>query len=200
MLQHVLPLILLVSSLVLVLFIIWKVHDGRVKAWAEFASRHGMHVDGLQIEGTYEGYPMRLETQARGSGNSRYHVTVLHLSTNGALPPDFSLEPEGFGDKLLKLIGKRDPEIGDEQFDKRFDLSNLTPSTIRVLRHPSVQEHLYEMIGYYRTFHIREGWIQAEQRDIPSSADALEELTGPALLLVHTLEEAARSTQGWTAG
>ncbi len=200
MLDKVLPLLLLTASLALVLFIIWKTHKVRAAAWAEFASRHGMHVDGLQIEGTYEGYPMRLETQARGSGSNRHHVTVLHLSTNGSLPPDFSLEPEGFGDKLLKLFGKRDPEIGDEQFDKRFDLSNLTASTIRVLRHPSVQEHLYEMIGYYRAFHIREGWIQAEQRDIPSTVDALEELTGPALLLAHTLEEAARSTKGWTAG
>lgn len=194
------PLILITTFLVIALFIIWKVHAVRVAAWAEFASRHDMHADGLHLEGTYEGYPMRLETQTRGSGKSRYRVTVLHLSTNGALPPDFSLEPEGFGDKLLKLFGKRDAEIGDEQFDKRFDLRNLTSSTTRVLRNPSVQQHLYEMISHYRTFHIREGWIQAEQRGIPSTADALEELTGPALMLAHTLEEAAGRTQGWTAG
>ncbi len=200
MLHQALPLIAIITVFAIAFFVTWKVHQWRVAAWAEFASRHGMHADGLQIEGAYEGYPMRLETQTRGSGKNRYRVTVLHLSTNDALPPDFSLEPEGFGDKLLKLFGKRDPELGDEQFDRRFDLSNLTSSTIRVLRHPSVQEHLYEMIGHYRTFHIREGWIQAEQRDIPSTADALEEFTGPALMLAHTLEEAARRTQGWTAG
>jgi hypothetical protein len=195
-----LQMILLVSLLVIACFILWMVHKARVAAWAEFASRHGMHADGLEIEGTYEGYPMRLETQSRGSGKSRYRVTVLHLSTNGALPPDFSLEPEGFGDKLLKLFGKGDAEIGDEQFDKRFELSNLTASTTQVLRHPSVQQHLYEMISYYRAFHIREGWIQAEQRGVPTNADALEELTGPALMLAHTLEEAAGRTQGWTVG
>jgi hypothetical protein len=159
-----------------------------------------MHADGLQIEGTYEGYPMRLETQTRGSGKNRYRVTVVHLSTNGALPPDFSLEPEGLGDKLLKLFGKRDAEIGDERFDKSFDLSNLTSATTRVLRHPSVQQHIYEMVSHYRAFHIREGWIQAERRDVPSTADALEEFTGPALMLAHTLEEAAQRTRGWTVG
>jgi hypothetical protein len=200
MLQQALPLSLLITVFAIVCFIIWKVHKARVAAWAEFANRHGMHADGLQIEGTYEGYPMRLETQTRGAGKHRHRVTVLHLSTNGALPPDFSLEPEGFGDKLLKLFGKRDEEIGDEQFDRRFGLSNLTASTTRVLRHPSVQQHLYELVSHYRTFHIREGWLQAERRDVPSTADALEELTGPALMLVHTLEEAAQRTQGWTAG
>jgi hypothetical protein len=199
MLHQALPLIL-ITAFAIVFFLIWKVHQVRVAAWAEFASRHDMHADGLEIEGTYEGYPMRLETQSRGSGKNRYRVTVLHLSTNGALPPDFSLEPEGFGDKLLKLFGKEDEEIGDEQFDRRFDLSNLTSSTTRLLRHPSVQQHLYEMISHYRTFHIREGWIQAERRDVPSTADALEELTGPALMLAHTLEEAAGRTQGWTTG
>lgn len=191
-------MLVLIALLVIVLFIFWKMHQARVAAWAGFASRHGMHADGLQIEGTYEGYPMRLETQRRGSGKNGHYVTVLHLSTNDALPPDFSLEPEGFGDKLLKLFGQRDPEIGEEQFDKRFDLSNLTASTTRVLRHPSVQQHLYEMISHYRAFHIRDGWIQAEWRDIPSTADALEEFTGPALMLAHTLEEASGRTQGWT--
>lgn len=200
MLHQALPLIVITTFFAIVIFIYWKVHKARVEAWAGFASRHGMHANGLQIEGTYEGYPMRLETQTRGSGKSRYTVTVLHLSTNGALPPDFSLEPESFGDKVLKLFGQRDAEIGDERFDKCFDLSNLTASTTRVLRHPSVQQHIYEMVTQYRTFHIREGWIQAERRGIPSTADALEELTGPALLLAHTLEEAARRTQGWTVG
>lgn len=200
MLHQALPLILLVTLLAIVCFVLWKVHRARVAAWAEFALRHGMHADGLQIEGSYEGYPMRLETQTRGTGNHRHHVTVLHLSTNGSLPPDFSLEPEGFGDKLLKLFGKRDAELGDELFDKRFGLSNLSASATRVLRQTDVQQHLYEMLSHYQTFHIREGWLQAEQRDIPSSADALEELTGPALMLVHTLEEAAQRTRGWTVG
>ncbi|AKJ06166.1 hypothetical protein ATI61_11089 [Archangium gephyra] len=198
--HQTLTLLILTTALVIVFFIIWYVHKVRVAAWAEFANRHGMHADGLELEGTYEGYPMRLETQSRGSGKNQYRVTVLHLSTNGALPPEFSLEPEGLGDKLLKLFGKGDEELGDEQFDKRFDLSNLTASATEVLRHPSVQQHLYEMLSYYRAFHIREGWIQAEQRDIPSTADALEELTGPALMLAHTLEEAAGRTQGRTAG
>jgi hypothetical protein len=198
--QEALPLILFLVTVIISALIFWKMHKARIAAWAEFASRHDMYADGLRIEGTYEGYPLRLETQSRGSGKSRYTVTVLYLTANGALPPDFSLEPEGFGDKLLKLFGQGDPEIGDEQFDKSFDLGNLTPATTRVLRHRSVQQHLYEMVTHYRTFHIHGDRIQAERSGIPSTVDALEEFTGPALMLAHTLEQASQRSKGWTTG
>jgi len=194
------PALIFFSIMALVLYAIWRRHQARIAAWAEFASRHDMSVDGLRIDGTYEGYPLRLETQTRGSGKHRHTVAVLHLSTHGALPPDFSLEREGLGDKVLKLFGRRDEEIGDEQFDRLFDLSNLSSSAARVLRNEAVQQHLYEMVKNYRTFHIHGGLIQAEHSHIPSTVDELEEFTGPALMLAHTLEEASRRSKGWTAG
>jgi hypothetical protein len=195
-----LPLLLLGSIVALVGYFVWKSHQARVAAWAKFASRHDMSASGLRIDGTYEGYPMRLETETRGSGKHRYTVAVLRLSTNGALPPDFSLEREGLGDKVLKLFGRRDAEIGDERFDRLFDLSNLSRTTTQVLRDEAVQQHLYEMVRNYRAFHIKGTWIQAEHRRVPSTVEELEEFTGPALMLAHTLEEASRRAKGWTAG
>jgi hypothetical protein len=200
MLQQALPLLLIIAAAIIIAVISWNVHQARVAGWAEFASRHDMHADGLTVEGSYEGYPLRLETQKRGSGKNRYTVTVLHLSTHGTLPPDFSLEREGFGDKLLKLFGGGDAEIGDAEFDRLFDVKNLSPETTRLLRNKAVQQHLYELVHNYRTFHIREGWIQAEQRGVLSTADALETFTGPALMLVHSLDEAFRRSTEWTAG
>ncbi|HYI00308.1 hypothetical protein [Hyalangium sp.] len=184
----------------LIAYFAWRTHKARVEAWAEFASRHGMHAEGLHIEGDYEGYPLKLETQSRGSGKHRYTVTVLHLSLQGALPPDFSLERERLGDKVLRLFGKQDEEIGDDPFDQLFDLENLSSATARVLRNEGFQQHLYELSSLYADFHIKAGWIQAERRNVPSTADELEEFTGPALMLAHTLEEASQRSKGWTTG
>jgi flagellar basal body-associated protein FliL len=177
-----------------------KLQKERMAAWAEFAQRHGMQASGFKVEGFYEGYPLTVETQSRGSGKNRYTVAVLHLSVQDSLPPEFSLEREGFGDKILRLFGKQDAQLGDADFDKYFDLKNLAPSTAAVLRHPSVQQHLYELVNHYHDFHIRDGWLQAERRRIPYTAEELEDFTGPALMLVHTLEETARRTHRWTTG
>lgn len=179
-------------------YISYRLKAARIAAWAEFASRHGMQASGLHIHGAYEGHRLELDTVRRRSGKNSYTVTVLKLSVQESLPGNFTLSLEGLGDKVLKLLGHRDGEIGDEAFDQQFDLGNLSPETAQVLRHPSVKSHLSEVASYYRTFRIDGGWIHAEQRGTPSTADALEEFTGPALLLAHTLEQAAQRTRGRT--
>src|SRR4051812_39553802 len=83
-------------------YLAWKAHTARIAAWAQFALRHGMSARGLRLEGTYEGLPLTLETQTRGSGRNQYTVAVLRLSLGNALPPEFSLEREGLGDKVMR--------------------------------------------------------------------------------------------------
>jgi hypothetical protein len=194
--------VLFILSLVLLtgvaVYFAMKAHKAQVAAWAEFARRHGMQARGLKVEGSYEGYPLTVETQSRGSGKNSYTVAVLHLSLQEALPPEFSLEREGLGDKILRFFGKQDAQLGDTDFDKSFDLKNLAAPTAAVLRHSSVQQHLYELANHYQDFHIRGGWLQAERRKVPSTPDELEEFTGPALLLAQVLEEASRRTHRWT--
>jgi hypothetical protein len=196
------PLLLLAGLALLgvIGYIIWREHKARVAAWSEFASRHEMNAQGLRIEGSYEGYPLTVETESRGSGKHRYTVTVLRLSVRDVLPPEFSLKREGLGDKVLQFFGKQDEELGDEAFDRHFKMESLSPEFEKVLRRSVVQEHLYEMVKHYRDFHIRGGCIQAEHGGILSSVDALEEFTGPALMLAHTLEETSRRTQGSKMG
>jgi len=199
-LSNVIAPLAIVLVLVAVAYFAIKAHRAQVAAWAEFAQRHGMQARGLHVEGTYEGYHLTVETQSRGSGKNRYTVAVLHLSLQDFLPDNFSLEREGFGDKILRFFGQQDAQIGDTDFDKYFDLTNLSPAVATVLRHPSVQQHLYELARYYMNFHIRQGWLQAEQRRVPTTADQLEDLTGPALMLAHTLDEASKRSNKWTAG
>jgi hypothetical protein len=178
----------------------YKSHQKQLEAWTAFAHLHGMRASGLRIEGSYEGFSLKLETQRRGSGRNRYTVTVLRLWAGDLLPREFSLEREGFGDKILRFFGQKDAEIGDELFDQAFDLENVSLPTAKVLRHKVVQRHLYEVAKLYQDFSIRDGWIQVERRRVPTTVEELEEFTGPALMLAHTLEEAEKRTQGWKAG
>ena len=180
-------------------YAVWRIRKARLAAWAEFASNHDMKADGLQIEGSYEDYPLVIGTARRGHGKHRYTVTVLSLSVPGALPSEFSLARASLGDKLLHFLGKKDEEISDADFDKHFELEHLSPALTAVLRHTAVQEHLYEMVNHYQDFLIRDGRIHAERRHVPSTAEELEELVGPALMLAHTLEETSRRSQRWTA-
>lgn len=196
----VLAIVSFVALTAVAIYLSVKMNRARVAAWAEFAHRHGMHAQGLKLEGSYEGYPLTVETQQRSAGKSSYTVAVLHLSVESALPAEFSLEREGFGDKILRFFGQQDAEIGDTEFDKYFDLNNLSPLTAAVLRNPGVQKHLYELVNHYENFHIRGGWLQTERRNVPSTADELEDFTGPALMLAHTLEESSRRTNRWTTG
>ncbi|WP_224364944.1 hypothetical protein [Hyalangium versicolor] len=190
----------LVLVFLAIFYVFWRINQRRMAAWAEFASRHDMHAEGFQIDGSYEGYPLRLETQRRGAGQHSHTVTVLRLSLSHALPPEFSLDREGLGTKVLRAFGKKDEEVGDPEFDRHFNLKNLSSETTALLNRPSVQQLLYELLDQYRAFHIRDGWLQAERGGIPGTADALEEFTGPALMLAHTLEESARRAKGQTRG
>ncbi|MDY7227120.1 hypothetical protein [Hyalangium rubrum] len=187
-------LLLLAAALIafVSVYLLRRANAAQAAAWAAFARSHGMSMSprGLRIEGTYEGLPLTVEARYVRAGRGTYVAAVLRLNVAALLPPEFSLEREGLGDKALRLVGKGDPEIGDARFDALFDLKSLSPATASVLRHKGVQEHLYELARAYTAFRIRDGWIEAEQRMVPSTEEELEAFTGPALMLALTLEQA----------
>jgi hypothetical protein len=170
----------------------WYINRRRRGAWGAFADQYGLRLAPreLRITGTHEGRQVELEMQQRRSGNSTYGVTVLRMALSDAFPPGFSLEREGLGDKFLKLFGKKDEEIGDEAFDKYFDLKNLSPTTAMLLRHLEVRQHLFDAAKAYQQFSISDGWLLAEKRGVPSKPEALEALIAPAFTLARTLESA----------
>jgi hypothetical protein len=165
----------------------------RQRAWSDFAQRHGLtlHSIGLtslpHITGSYEGQQLELQVEQRGSGKNRSYVTVLHLDVIDAVPESLSLEREGLGDKFLKLFGRKDEEIGDDDFDRAFDLKNLDPESAILLRHPDVQRHLFTVAKTYHHFDIRQGLLSVEKRTVPVSPEALESFVQPALELAQAL-------------
>jgi hypothetical protein len=171
----------------------------RQQAWSDFAQRYGLMLTSVglsnpRITGIYEGQHLELKVEQRGSGKSRYSVTVLHLQVSDVLSPDFFLEREGLGDKFLKLLGRKDEEVGDDDFDRYFDLKNLDPESATLLRHPDVQRHLFTVAKTYQGFAIRHGFLSVDMRTVPSSPEALESFVQPALALAQALKSPNRGS------
>ncbi len=183
-------------------FVLWEnIHTQRKQreAWDAFGQRHGLSFtpSPLQLEGRHEGCPLRLHTEMRGSGKSRYGVTVLRLDVDDALPGDFELRREGLGNKLLKLLGSKDEELGDADFDAAFQLRNLSPEVNALLRSATVRRHLRTLASFHH-FAIHAGALHVERRDVPATVEALEDFTRLVLDAAGALREAARRARGST--
>jgi hypothetical protein len=167
----------------------------RHQAWTAFAQRNELtfFAGGPKISGRYKGQQLALEIERRGSGKSRHSVTVLRLDVSEVVSRKLSLEPEGLGDKFLKLFGRYDDELGDDKFDRFFDVKKLDPESATLLRHPEVQHQLFSVARRFPTFSIHQGQLSVETREVPSSVEALEAFIQPALTLAQTLESANRS-------
>jgi len=141
----------------------------------------------MEVEGLYQGQQLSLLTEQRGSGKSRYTVAVVRLDVSHALPVELSLEPETLGDRFLKLVGKRDEELGDAALDEAFDLKRLSPDARAVLRAPRVARPLLRLPRLFSRFSIEGGLLEVEQRGVPETPEGLEALVAPVLELADAL-------------
>ncbi|QDE81883.1 hypothetical protein [Myxococcus xanthus] len=185
-------------------FFFWQAHKRRLQAWRDFADRHGWgftdSMASYKVGGLHRGMPFSMHTEHRRSGKSSQLYTVVRLELGTALPPDLRIGPEGFGDKLLKVFGKRDDEVGDAELDAALDMKNLTDEARDTLRAPRVREQLLLLRQRCANFSIENEELQAEQRGMPDSVDTLESLVAPALDLGDALQEATSKARTRRSG
>ena len=197
--DNVLILVLALLGSAVAGYFAWRTHQKRREAWGAFAREHGLTLSarGLELRGHHERWPLHLTTETRGHGKHRLTVTVLRLTVGEALPGDFTLEREWLGDKLLKLLGRGDEEIGDAEFDDAFEIQNVSPEVRALLRSATVREHLHRLATTYRRFLIRAGALYVEQAGIPATVEALEAFVRPTLDAAAVLSTSAgRPRQG----
>ncbi|MFP2913000.1 hypothetical protein ACLESD_49940 [Pyxidicoccus sp. 3LFB2] len=192
----ILQLLLLVAALGGFAYVSWRVHQRRRKVWSEFAARHDWSLKeswgDLEVRGPFLGGELRLRTETRRRGKNRETVTVLQLSLGDTVPQSLVLEPEGLGDKFLKLFGRKGEEVGDEALDAALDLKNVSPETRSILLAPRVREPLLALHRESSDFSIKSGRLTAEQRGMPETLGALELRVAPALALAEALDVVAR--------
>ncbi|NMO17349.1 hypothetical protein HPC49_24145 [Pyxidicoccus fallax] len=165
----------------------------RRQAWKALSSRHdwGFSERGntLEVQGLFRGQQLSLLTERRRHRDEHAVATVLRLELS-AMPPEPTVESEGLGDRFLKLFGHGDEEVGDEELDAALDMKRVTPETRALLRNPRVREQLLALHRTFKRFSIEAGLLEAEQRGIPDTVEALEALLAPALGLATALQEA----------
>jgi hypothetical protein len=196
------PLIIAVGVVALVIY--WKTYERRVRAWQDFANAHGWDFSqgstSYKVQGLHRGIFFSMHTEQRRSGKSSQLFTVVWISLANTVPPALRISSEGFGDKLLKVFGKRDDEIGDAELDDALSLENLTDDARDTLRAPRVREQLLLLRQHSPSFIIQNEELQVVRRGMPDSVEALELLVTPVLELADALLEAATRVKGRRSG
>ncbi|AEI62703.1 hypothetical protein [Corallococcus macrosporus] len=207
-LESLLPMVLAAIALVLVVTAYWMRHQRRNRAWRQFAALHDWSciysLGTWEVAGLHRGRQFRMRTerhQSNGPGQPHtYLCTVVRLEFGQALPPDVRIRPEGIADKLLKVIGQRDEDVGDAKLDALLNLEYLSDETRDILRAPGVRQQLMTLCRRFTDFTIEGARLTAMKRGMPDSVEALESLVAPALLLSDALHEVAGEAHGRGAG
>ncbi|MBU8896402.1 hypothetical protein KRR26_12340 [Corallococcus sp. M34] len=191
-----LPFVLLASALLLtalVFLTLWQRQRMRRSAWESFAKAHGLSCTPtrLEVQGRYQGRQLLLATARRTHARRRKDtVTVLRLDLEGALPPELLLEHEHPEDKAPGVPATRDEVLGDTELDAAFVVENLAPEARPVLADARVRERLLGLRGYRRAS-VKGGWLQVEQRGVPTNLQAVEALVRNPHELAQAVVEAA---------
>ncbi|MCY1023862.1 hypothetical protein [Pyxidicoccus sp. MSG2] len=144
-------------------------------AWIEFARRHELRYNELNIWGRFKGYALRVDTEQHKSTRSKFNLTRLVFAVP-ALPRTVLIEPD----------------YRFNEFPIRQE--HATPEVTALLQHPSVRERFSVAANTYREFTIQNGHISAQRNGrVPVTVEELESFIEPAFQLARALDEAARS-------
>jgi hypothetical protein len=186
----------------------------RRAVWDTLGQWHGLALaeDELVLEGSLEGYALRVLTEERENhqtgfgveigfsvetrrrrrrrGNtllrsSTYEVTLVRFDVTRFLSRRFSLGLEGFWD------GK-DEQVGDPELDATFELHGVTYKVEELLKDEQVREHLRLLVETTLDVSVRDGWLQAEFDGVPATAEELEGLVLQVLEIPRALEAAVQ--------
>ncbi|MCP3104449.1 hypothetical protein LZ198_36855 [Myxococcus sp. K15C18031901] len=171
-------------------YAVWE-QRRRHDAWSGFAAERGWNFSeswgAMEVQGLYQGQQLSVATETRGRGKGRYTTTVVRLDLGDSVPPELHVEREGLGNKLLKLVGVRDEELGDAELDAALDLKGLSPESRQLLLADAVATALLEVRRHNERFCIISGLLEAEHRGTPNSPDKLAARVDPLLALADAL-------------
>lgn len=98
-----------------------------------------------QLEHAAAHWGLELEAGAPTDGRE-WRIQVRHPTV---LPGSVGLSPEHLRHKARKLLGRRDPEVGDDQFDDRIWIelpAGEQDEAMRLLKQPAVQQTIAALL------------------------------------------------------
>ncbi len=147
-------------------------------AWTLAAKRLGLAFPGDVINGSLDGVRLTVRVITRGVGKSQQNFTVVVLDMVGDLPFGISIQPENLLDKVNKLIGAEDVQLGLPELDPKLLVTAPDENKIRMwAQRPNVVKGLRRLVGLKGySFHLTKRHFSFERRGTMANADKLENL------------------------
>ncbi|AKQ69107.1 hypothetical protein A176_006019 [Myxococcus hansupus] len=175
----------------------WRSWKRQIKMWEDFAASRGWrfesqpgslsYIGTLRLDGEHAGRSFTVETEHRTSGKRSHIVTLIRHDLGASFPREVSIRPEKLANKLGKLFGVRDEEIGDTQLDAALNLKNVTPRARDLLLGGRLHRPLLNIVRGFETFTIEDGKLTAEVMDVPRTTIELYTLLAPVRELADAI-------------
>ncbi len=147
-----------------------------------FARKHGLSLASpTEARGLYGQRPLRLSTESRVTDGATAQVTLISVDVSDSLPAEFGLKRAAPGSTQAPPVeGAAEPAKEAAGIESAFTLTNASPETREALNSPAVRESCTRLAGS-ADFHIENGWLHAEHRGVPATAEAMEALVESVL-------------------
>lgn len=111
----------------------------KLRAWSEFARRHDLRLinagswSNPRIVGRWKDVDITLQIEVHGSGKNRKTYTRGSARFHSSLPRGLNITSEGFTDRLAKMLGGQDIQIGHAELDRQLRIKAEDVVGTRVL-------------------------------------------------------------------
>lgn len=107
-------------------------------SWEAFGEAHGLtltgEIYGLPVlEGTVDGFTVKLHRNLRSHGKSKAGYTVFKVSLNQPLPPGMKVTRPVLGGGLLTAMGAQDIPLTDKKLDHALRVQGSHPKAVQDL-------------------------------------------------------------------
>lgn len=158
-------------------------------AWQQFAQENGLTLTGtypmVAFHGAWRDVHVRCVTHVhrghKGHRHYRHELSVQIAADVG----DLSLSREGMLDKLGKVFGGQDIQVGESTFDSTFLVRGSSESRVRELLGPTVRQALIDATQRYGSLHVAGGAVHISH---PGMA-----VVGAVLPQLEVMAEVARA-------
>ena len=146
-------------------------------AWHPVALQMGLRLDRKNhvLEGRLEGIHVEVSV-AIGSGWSSAwsYATTFVVRFDRPLGLGLSLTREDAFTRMGNAFGSQDIEVGDEEFDDRFEVKGTPEDAVRRLLTPAVRERLVELQGHTSTLEVKDDHLTARVDRLIMKPEELE--------------------------
>ena len=105
----------------------------------------GLFYTDPRAAGQWRGKAMEIYTYTSGSGKSRMQwcAVAAALRADGGLR--FTLQPQGFGTKVMEMFGASEIQVGDADFDRRWFIQTNQPDFLRAALLPELRAKIFTL-------------------------------------------------------